>query len=188
MNLESFDGKCVRITTASGDVYEGIASYYGREYTLSEYGQDQEALRLNPVIFYEDDILNVISLEDVDGPFGHYSEKYGLLETKCLVWGTDLIEEVFDSDADIQKLRMLACMNDNFRSLIDRVVPGRAPWRSGKSILESETDENEQGPVYLEELENMLDTLVKHNKNAEIIKEAKGLLERLATYQRKNSS
>ena len=156
MDLNKFDGKCVRIITTSGEVFEGIVSYDDREYAFHEYGHDQEALRLTPIVFYKNDILRVISLEDVNGPFGHYSEKYGLLERKCLEWGTDLIEEVLDSEDDSQILRMLACMKDNFQTLADRAVPGIAPWRSGISLSESEEDENEQGPVYMGELENKI--------------------------------
>ena len=182
MDLEKFDGKCVRIITTWGEVFEGVVSYDDKEYAFHEYGHDQEALRLTPIVFYKNDIFSVISLEDVNGPFGHYSEKYGLLEKKCLEWGTDLIEEVFDLEDDSQILRMLACMKDHFQTLADRAVPGIAPWRSGVSISNSEDDENEQGPVYLGELEKMLSTLVKYNENEEVVKEAKGLLERLSAY------
>ena len=182
MNLDSFDGKCVRITTASGEVYEGIVSYENREYTFHEYWRDQEALHLVPILFFKDDIYSVISLENVYGPFGHYSEKYGLLEKKCLAWGTDMMEEVFDSEDDIQILRMLFCMKDHFQSLADRAVPGMAPWRSGGSTAEPEEDENEQGPVYMGELKRMLENLIKYNQNEEVVKEAKGLRERLDAY------
>ncbi len=182
MKLDKFDGKCVRITTTSGEIFEGVASYDSKEYAFHEYGYDQEALHLTPIVFYRDDILSVISLEDVNGPFGHYSEKYGLLEKKCLEWGTDMIEEVLDSEDNSQILRMLACMKDNFRTLLDRGIPGMAPWRRGISASESEEDDNEQGPVYLGELENMLNSLVKYNEDKEVVKEAKGLLEQLAAY------
>lgn len=182
MNLATFDGKCVRIVTTWGEVFEGVVSYDDKEYAFHEYGHNQEALHLIPIIFYKDDILSVISLEDVNGPFGHYSEKYGLLEKKCLEWGTDMIEEVFDSEDDSQILRMLACMNDHFQILAERAVPGIAPWRSGKSISKSEDAENELGPVYHGELKNMLSTLVKYNENEEVVNEAKGLLERLSAY------
>ena len=182
MNLDRFDGKCVRIITTWGEVFEGVVSYDDKEYAFHEYGHDQEALRLTPIIFYKDDISSVISLEDVNGPFGHYSEKYGLLEKKCLEWGTDMIEEVFDSEDEVQILRMLACMKDNFQTLADRAIPGMAPWRSGISMSESEDDENEQGPVYLGELEKMLSTLVKYNENEEVVNEAKSLLEQLSAY------
>ena len=182
MNLKKFDGKCVQIITVWGEVFEGVVSYDDREYAFHEYGRDQEALRLTPIIFYKNDISSVISLEDVNGPFGHYSEKYGLLEKKCLEWGTDMIEEVFDSEDDTQILRMLACMKDHFQTLADRAVPGMAPWRSGMSLPKSEDDETEQGPVYLGELEKMLRTLVKYNENEEVVHEAKGLLEQLSAY------
>ena len=180
MDLKIFDDKGVRILTASGEAYEGTASYCGREYVFHEYGGDQEALLLTPMLFYKDDIASVTSLEDTDGPFGHYSEKYGLLERKCLEWGSDLIEEVLASEDDTQIRRMLACMKDHLRYLADRAVPGMAPWRSGNSVSESEVDEDEPGPVYMGELENMLGTLVKYSRNEEVVREAKDLLERLS--------
>ncbi|MCR5035184.1 MAG: hypothetical protein K6B42_07210, partial [Clostridia bacterium] len=164
------------------EVFEGVVSYDNKEYALHEYGCEEEALRLTPIVFYKKDIFNVICLEDVNGPFGHYSEKYGLLEKKCLEWGTDLIEEVLDSEDNSQILRMLACMKDHSQTLLDRGVPGMAPWRSGMSRSESEDEENEQGPVYLGELENMLNALVKHNKDKEVVKEAKNLLEQFSAY------
>ena len=182
MDLNKFDGKCVRIITTSGEAFEGVVSYDDREYAFHEYGHDQEALRLTPIVFYKDEIKSVISLEDVNGPFGHYSEKHGLLEKKCLEWGTDMIEEVLDSEDDSQILRMLACMKDHFQTLADRAVPGMAPWRSGMSVSESEDDESEQGPVYLGELEKMLSTLVKYNENEEVVNEAKDLLEQFSAY------
>ena len=180
MNLKSFDDKCVRITTSSGEVYVGVVSYCGEEYVFHEYGQNEEALLLVPILFCKSEITNIVSLEETDGPFGHFSFSYGLLEKKCLEWGTDLIEELFDSEDDIQIRRMLTCMNDNFPSLADRAIRGMAPWRSESNTQISEDNENEQGPVYLGELEKMLASLVKHNGNDDVVKEAKVLLERLA--------
>ena len=179
MDLKSFDGICVRITTAWGEVFEGIVSYSDEEYNLHEYGRRQESLFLTPIIFYKDDISSIESLEDVNGPFGHFSEEYGLLEKLCLQWGTDMIDEVFESEDDIQILRMLACMKDNYQSLVDRAVPGMAPWRSKNNTMNSEDDENGLGPVYRGELVTMLNTLIKYNENDEVVKEAKSLLARL---------
>lgn len=180
MKLKDFDNKCVCITTVTGEVYEGVASYCSEEYVFHEFGCSQEALQLTPILFYRDDISDITSLEDVSGPFGHYSEKYGLLEKMCLDWGTDMIEEVLESDDDEQKLRMLVCMNDNFRSLTDRAVAGMAPWRSGGAAPDPEPDENEQGPVYLGELEEMLKRLVRCSASEDVAEEAKRLLCRLA--------
>ena len=180
MDLKSFDEKCVRITTAWGEVFEGVVSYSDEEYNLHEYGRSQESLFLTPIIFYKDEISSIESLEDVNGPFGHFSEAYGLLEKLCLQWGTDMIDEVFECEDDIQILRMLACMKDNYPSLVDRAVPGMAPWRTKSSTLKTEDDENGQGPVYQGELVTMLDTLVKYNENEEVVKAAKSLMERFA--------
>ena len=187
MDLKKFDDKCVRILTASGEVFEGIVSYCGREYVFHEYGCDQEALLLTPMLFYQDDIVSVTSLEEVDGPFGHYSEKYGLLERKCLEWGSDLIEEVLESEDDTQILRMLACMKDALPSLAARAVPGMAPWRGGNSTSGTEDAENEPGPVYRGELESMLGTLVTYSGNDEVVREAKDLLERLSKQNFRNT-
>lgn len=182
MNLKKFDGKCVRITDALGEIYEGYAAYQSEEYVFHEYGRDQEALLLTPILFYKDDIENIESLENVNGPYGHFSEKYGLLEEQCLKWGSDMIEEVFESEDDAGILRMLACMNDNFQSLAERAIPGMAPWRSGDSTSESEDETEETGPVYLGDLENMLHALVKYNRNEEVVKEAENILKRLEEY------
>ena len=130
---------------------------------------------MTPILFYKDDISSIISLEDVEGPFGHYSEAYGLLEKKCLEWGTDMMGEVLESEDGEQILRMLHCMSDNVRTLVERSVPGMAPWRSGSSMPKDSDEE----PVYQGELETMLETLVKYNQCEEIVKEAKLLLERL---------
>ena len=98
---------------------------------------------------------------------------------KVLRVGTDAIEEIFDSEDHIQILRMLTCMNDSFPSLADRAIPGMAPWRSGSIISKSEDAENEEGPIYLGELENMLNMLVKYNRNDEVVIKAKATLDRL---------
>ena len=176
MDLKQFDNKCVRITDIFGEAYEGIVSYDSEEYAFHEYGRNQEALHMTPMVFYRDDIASVTSLEDVNGPFGHYSEKYGLLEKKCLEWGTDMIEEVLDSEDDTGVSRMLDCMTDNFTLLTENAVPGLAPWRTGGMAEDAESG---QGPVYLEELRNMLGSLVKYNDNKENVKKAEDLLERL---------
>lgn len=180
MDLECYDGKCVRITTVWDEVFEGVVSYDDKEYAFHEYGREENALHLVPILFFENDISNIVSLEDVNGPYGHFSEKYGLLEMKCLLWGTDFIEEVFDSEDDEQILRMLDCMKDNFQSLTDRAVSGMAPWRSGISMPESDDDESEQGTVYLGELDKMLRTLVKYSGNDKVVKEATDLLARIS--------
>ena len=93
--------------------------------------------------------------------------------------GTDLIGEIFDTDDNDQILRMLYCMNDSFQSIIDRGVPGKAPWRSGMSMKRDNAEED--AAIYLGELEDMLDNLVKYNKDDRIVKEANILLERLFT-------
>ena len=201
MDLKCFDNQCIRITTVSGEIYEGIVSYCSKEYVFHEYGQEEEALLLVPILLYKGDIADIVSLENAEGPYGHFSEKYGLLEMKCLEWGTDLIEEVFETEDDEQILRMLACMKDHFPSLMERAVSGPAPWRSAdgdgrtgefaKDVRDREIvvedpgknekyEEDEQGPVYLEELEKMLMTLVKYSGSEEVVREAKEFQSRLA--------
>ena len=173
MNLKEYDDKCVRITTSSGEVYEGVVSYCSKEYVMHEYGENREALQLIPILLYKDEILSITSLEEVNGGFGHYSEAYGLLELKCLEWGTDMIEEVFESEDDIQIGRMLKCMSDHFQSLANRAVSAKALWSFGNNI-----SDEEYGPVYVEDMRDMLESLIKYNKNDEVIEQAKDFLER----------
>ena len=52
----------------------------------------------------------------------------------------------------------------------------------GSSTVQSKEEEDEQGYIYMEELENMLHTLVKYNRDDEVVKEAKGLLERIEEF------
>lgn len=193
MDLKCFDNQCVRITTVSGEIYEGVVSYCNKEYVFHEYGQDEEALLLVPILLYERDISDIVSLENAEGPYGHFSEKYGLLEMKCLEWGTDLIEEVLESEDDVGILRMLVCLNDNFQSVLERAVSGMAPWRykggelspeSGEAAERADANEqqeesDEQGPIYLGELEKMLGSLVKYSGSDKVVKAAESMLARL---------
>ena len=50
MDLKQYDGRCVRLTTAGGEVYEGTVSHCGEEYVFHEYGVEQEALLMNPIL------------------------------------------------------------------------------------------------------------------------------------------
>ena len=62
MDLNKYDGRCVRIITTSGEVFEGVVSYDDREYAFHEYGHDEEALRLTPILFYRNEKSQIIDL------------------------------------------------------------------------------------------------------------------------------
>ena len=178
MDLKCFDNQCAKVTTVDGEVYEGIVTYQSREYVLHEYGIDEEALCMVPVLFCESEIAAVESLETVDGPFGHYSGTYGHLEQKSLEWGTDVIEEIFETDDDTGILRMLACMKDQFPVLMKNARPGMAPWRTRSSLQAEEDGETEDGPVYLGELEHMLKTLILRS-SGDVQRNAEEMLTRI---------
>ena len=55
MDLECYDGKCVRITTVWGEIFEGVVSYDDKEYAFHEYGREEEALHLVPILFFENE-------------------------------------------------------------------------------------------------------------------------------------
>lgn len=151
MELDRFDAKCVRVTTGDGEVYEGTASYISPELAFHEYGEvEEEALMLFPLMFYKSDIVAVESLEDVDGPFGHFTEKYGKLELDCLEWGTDMVEEILETDDETGILRMLLCIDENLQ-------PG-------------------SGPISSDELACMLRSLIKYNKSERVVSAANELL------------
>ena len=94
MKLSKFDNKCIRLEDIFGDVYEGVCSYNNRDYNMHEYGKDEECLQMSHIIFFKSLIKNVSSLENVSGPYGNFSSKYGKLEEDVIEPDLDLVEEV----------------------------------------------------------------------------------------------
>ena len=143
MKLSKFDNKCIRLEDIFGDVYEGVCSYNNRDYNMHEYGKDEECLQMSHIIFFKSLIKNVSSLENVSGPYGNFSSKYGKLEEDVIEPDLDLVEEVFDSEEDISIIRLLYCLEDKIDSIEDK----------NKLLI-------------------LVNNLIKYNENTEILDEA----------------
>ena len=146
MKLSKFDNKCIRLEDIFGDVYEGVCSYNNRDYNMHEYGKDEECLQMSHIIFFKSLIKNVSSLENVSGPYGNFSSKYGKLEEVVIDSDLDLVDEVFDSEDDISIIRLIYCLEDKIDSIEDK-----------------------------NKLLNLVNNLIKYNKNTEILDEANKL-------------
>lgn len=112
MNLKKYDNKCVRIKCIDGKIYEGICSYDFRDYCFHEYGKDEEALEILHFLFYKSDIEKIESLENVNGPFGRFSEPFGEIE-KETVKDFDLLEQALDDEENEHIYRILLCLEKN---------------------------------------------------------------------------
>ena len=51
MKLSSFDDQCVRITTKSGEVFEGACRWYSADMNEAEYGKEEEGLEIAGWLF-----------------------------------------------------------------------------------------------------------------------------------------
>ena len=153
MNLRKYDGKCVRIITCYGEDIEGNCTHNSAEYDEHEFGRYEESLQVMCFLFYKSDIKKIISLEKNNGPYGKFSNKYGMLEEMTVKDGIDLIDEVLCSEDDEHIIRLL-------------------------SYLEDYINPNSK-PDYFKELVLLLEMLIKYNKNEEVIKKAKNVLNKL---------
>ena len=111
MRLQPFDEKCVRITLTNGDVFEGVCCYNSRDYNEHEFGRAEDALQMANFIFYRSDILQIESLEERQGPYGHFSAPFGLLEEINARDGVDFIRAVIEYEEEVNTLRMLRCVD-----------------------------------------------------------------------------
>ena len=59
MDLLRYDGKLVRVTTDWGDVFSGVADYRSAEYSLSEYGREEDLLDIEDSLIYESEIAAI---------------------------------------------------------------------------------------------------------------------------------
>ena len=80
MDLKQYDGKCVRIIDAEGNVFDGICRYDYAEYNEAEWGRNEDCLRIEGFSFFQGDIQSVESLEEHEGPYGRFLDPYGKLE------------------------------------------------------------------------------------------------------------
>ena len=151
MKLSKFDLKCVRVTDIFGSVYEGYCVYNNKDYNESEYGKREESLQILNFIFYKSIIKSVESLESVNTPYGHFSNKYGNLEKEIVEEGKIFVEDIVDYEDDIHVYRVLLYIEDHLDKIND----------------------------YKDDFINMLKSLQKYNKNKDVLNEVDKLLKML---------
>ena len=117
MDLSRFEGKPVRVTDKFGTVYEGICSHNSIDYDEHEFGVSEEALQFPAVLVWKSIIVSVESLEDVDGPYGHFSAPFGEIEEIAFQEGPSLIDEILFCEEDQMVIRILNCIEHHFCTL-----------------------------------------------------------------------
>jgi len=150
IDLEKFDGQCVRITDDRGDVFDGICTYNSDDYNEHEYGEFEDSLELAYMIFYRSQIKDVQSLEDHTGPYGKFLDPYGKMEELAVEDGIDSIEDMLFCDYNEHVMRMLRCLEKHMQD-------GEFP--------------------YLSETVGVLTELIDYTDDEEIKKEAQRLVD-----------
>ena len=150
MNLKKYDEKCVRITCDDGNVFEGISLYSDSEYNECEYNRKDESLDIENFKFYKSYIKKVENLENHNGPYGKFTDKYGTLEKMNVEDGIDTIVDILFGEEDEHIYRMLICLEDYFNNNYD---------------------------LDYKKLKIHLEKLLKYYTNPKIIEEAKKLIE-----------
>ena len=150
LKLAQYDNKCVRLVDSLGNVVEGVASYNSQDYNEHEYGRDEDGLQLASFLFFRSDITEITSLEEVEGPYGHFSGPYGWLEEQYVEEGAEGVEELLDSEDEVHISRLLTCLEDHLK----------------------------EGLPEKEEILDLIRMLVRTTDNADIKKQAESLLKK----------
>ncbi|MBR6918181.1 MAG: hypothetical protein IKN38_08360 [Clostridia bacterium] len=104
MELGRFDGRRVRIVSADGEVYEGLAYHNNADYNYHEFGSYEEGLEISNCLFYRSDIKEIEEIEEFSAP-------YGRIEETVLEDGADMALEALECDGDDDTAcRMIACI------------------------------------------------------------------------------
>ncbi|MCR4621855.1 MAG: hypothetical protein K5663_07195 [Clostridiales bacterium] len=156
-NIRQYDGMCVRIIDRWGGVFDGVCMFNSVDYDEHEYGRREEALQIENYLFYKRDIKEIISLEEHSGPYGKFLDPYGQLEELSLEDGMCIVEDLLLSEENVHSMRMMNCINAYLaKGRVDKLPP------TGDLI-------------------KTLDELVRYNKDEEIQREGRRLIERLRT-------
>ena len=125
MDLLKYDGKKVKIETASGEIFEGPCRFFGDEYCEHEFGRNEACLEILGTLFFESQIANAERLGS--GPDGGYSAPFGQIEEMILEDPDADLEDVF-SEGEEQVLRLVACAESRLDSLGAGSIPPAAEW------------------------------------------------------------
>lgn len=119
MKLNKYDNKCVKIITYDDEEFEGICIHNSNEYDEHEFGRNEESLQIENMLFYKSDIREIYSLENNNGPYGMFTDKYGDLEKETVEAGIDFIEDVLESEEEKHVYRLLEYLIDHSNLVIE---------------------------------------------------------------------
>ena len=123
-DLKIYDGKYIRIIDGNGDAFDGIACYNCDEYNEHEYGRREDSLQIESFQFYRSYITTIQSLEEYNGPYGHFPGPYSKLEELTVEDGIEGIRDMLFLDDDEQVIRLLRCLDDYIDNGHGCRVPG----------------------------------------------------------------
>ena len=106
INLGNYDGKRVRITDSTGEVFEGKCDYCGKDYCEHEYGRREPCLQIANFLFFRSDVRDISVVK------GEYSAPFGKIEELNFEDGIDSVEEELFCEEDEQVYRMLLCLEE----------------------------------------------------------------------------
>ena len=120
MNLRKFNGQFVRITDVYGNNYDGLCIYNNPDYNEHEFGRRESSLEIASCLFYNSEIKEITSLEDHDGPYGHFLDPFGKLEEDALK--DNFFEDILLSENDEHVSRMIRCLEYHFDKHDESVI------------------------------------------------------------------
>ena len=162
--LSKYDGACVRIVLKDGDVFEGFCSHNSAEYNEHEYGRAEESLQILSFLIFKSQIRDIESLEGREGPYGMFSEPYGVLEEMTVEDGIDAIAEVLFSEETEHIRRVLRCLEKYF-------LPGgsyRLDCREALIDVLKELRTVNQDPRIREEAETLLEMAADRDAEGDV--------------------
>ncbi len=102
-SFKKYDNKLVKINCIDGKTYEGICSYNSKDYTLHEYGKEEESLEIFHFLFYKGDINEIKTIDN-------FSNIYGEIEIETAS-DTSLLEQALEDEDDIHVYRLLCYLD-----------------------------------------------------------------------------
>ena len=116
MDLWQYDDRCVRLTTDTGEVFDGICMHNSADYNEHEFGVAEEGLQITCMLFYAGQIRSVEILPENGGPYSPFTDPYGNLELTAAEDGAALTDEILFCEEPVHVLRMLRCLEALYRS------------------------------------------------------------------------
>ena len=121
MKLSSFDDQCVRITTKSGEVFEGACRWYSADMNEAEYGKEEEGLEIAGWLF---DRIDIASVERIT-PDNPYRALFGVIEETAVCEGADAVEDILYSEEPRNAERLLLCLKHQLMQPDNDALPDK---------------------------------------------------------------